>query len=54
MPTRSMTATPAAKTNAAIRQLEAILQDLASYATLVLREIAARAAKAGEAAGPVA
>jgi hypothetical protein len=44
--------------NTAIRQLEAIIQNLATYATPVLREIAARAAelaaKAGEAAGPVA
>jgi len=44
--------------NAAIRQLEAIIQNLTSFATPVLREIAARAAelaaKAGEAAGPVA
>jgi hypothetical protein len=44
--------------NTAIRQLEAILQNLTTYATPVLREIAARAAelaaKAGEAAGPVA
>lgn len=44
--------------NAAIRQLEAIIQNLTTYATPVIREIAARAAelaaKAGEAAGPVA
>lgn len=44
--------------NVAIRQLEAIIQNLATYATPVLREIGARAAelaaKAGEAAGPVA
>jgi hypothetical protein len=42
----------------AIRQLDAILENLASYATPVLREIAARAAelaaRAGEAAGPMA
>jgi hypothetical protein len=44
--------------NAAIRQLEAIIQNLTTFAAPVLREIAARAAelaaKAGEAAGPVA
>jgi hypothetical protein len=44
--------------NAAIRQLEAIIGNLTTFATPVLREIAARAAelaaKAGEAAGPVA
>ena len=42
----------------AVRQLDAILENLANYATPVLREIAARAAdlaaKAGEAAGPMA
>jgi hypothetical protein len=42
----------------AIRQLDTIIENLASYATPVLREIAARAAdlaaKAGEAAGPMA
>jgi hypothetical protein len=42
----------------AIRQLDSIIENLASYATPVLREIAARAAelaaKAGEAAGPMA
>ncbi len=42
----------------AVRQLDAILANLANYATPVLREIAARAAdlaaKAGEAAGPMA
>jgi hypothetical protein len=42
----------------AIRQLDSIMENLASYATPVLREIAARAAelaaKAGEAAGPMA
>jgi hypothetical protein len=41
-----------------IRQLDTILENLASYAAPVLREIAARAAelaaKAGQAAGPVA
>jgi|SRR5690349_364286 len=41
-----------------IRQLDTIMESLASYATPVLREIAAKAAelaaKAGEAAGPVA
>ena len=44
--------------NAAIRQREAIIGNLATFATPVLREIAARAAelaaKAGHAAGPVA
>ena len=42
----------------AVRQLDAILENLANYATPVLREIAARAAdlaaKAGDAAGPMA
>ncbi len=42
----------------AIGQLETIIENLASYATPVLREIAARAAelaaKAGQAAGPLA
>jgi hypothetical protein len=42
----------------AIRQLDSIMENLAGYATPVLREIAARAAelaaKAGEAAGPMA
>jgi hypothetical protein len=42
----------------AIRQLDSIMENLASYATPVLREIAARAAelaaRAGEAAGPIA
>ena len=41
-----------------IRQLDSIIENLANYATPVLREIAARAAelaaKAGEAAGPMA
>ena len=44
--------------NAAVRQLEAISRNLTTFATPVLREIAARAAelaaRAGEAAGPVA
>lgn len=44
--------------NAAVRQLESILQNLTTYARPALREIAARAAevaaKAAEAAGPVA
>ena len=44
--------------NGAVRQLEAIIQNLSTHATPVLREIAARAAelaaKAGEAAGPLA
>lgn len=42
----------------AVRQLDAIIEDLAGYAVPVLREIAARAAelaaRAGEAAGPMA
>jgi hypothetical protein len=50
--------TPGNEPNAAIRQLEAIIGNLTTFATPVLREIAARAAelaaKAGEAAGPVA
>ncbi len=41
-----------------VRQLDSIIENLASYAVPVLREIAARgadlAAKAGEAAGPMA
>ena len=41
-----------------VRQLDAIIENLAGYAVPVLREIAARAAdlaaKAGEAAGPMA
>ena len=41
-----------------VRQLDSIMESLASYATPVVREIAAKAAelaaKAGEAAGPVA
>ena len=44
--------------NAAVRQLEAMLQNLTTFATPVVREIAARAAelaaKAGEMAGPAA
>ena len=43
---------------APVRQLDAIIENLAGYAVPVLREIAARAAdlaaKAGEAAGPMA
>jgi hypothetical protein len=50
--------TPGNEPHAAIRQLEAIIGNLTTFATPVLREIAARAAelaaKAGEAAGPVA
>ena len=42
----------------AVRQLDAILENLANYATPVLREIAAKAAdlaaRAGDAAGPMA
>jgi hypothetical protein len=45
-------------TEPAIRQLDSIIENLASYATPVLREIAAKAAdlaaKAGDAAGPMA
>jgi hypothetical protein len=45
-------------TEPAIRQLDPIIENLASYAAPALREIAARAAelaaKAGEAAGPMA
>ena len=45
-------------TEPAIRQLDSIIANLTSYATPVLKEIAARAAelaaKAGEAAGPMA
>ena len=44
--------------NPAVRQLEAMLQNLTTFATPVVREIAARAAelaaKAGEMAGPAA
>jgi hypothetical protein len=44
--------------NPVISQLESMIQNVASYATPVLREVAARAAelaaKAGEAAGPIA
>jgi hypothetical protein len=47
-----------AGTDRPIRQLEKIIDDLATYATPVVREIAARAAelaaKAGQAAGPMA
>jgi hypothetical protein len=47
-----------AATEPAIRQLDSIIENLASYATPVLREIAAKAAdlaaKAGDAAGPMA
>jgi hypothetical protein len=49
---------PAQTQDRPVRQLEAIIENLTTYATPVLREIAARAAelaaKAGEAAGPVA
>jgi hypothetical protein len=51
----SPNATPAGQP---VRQLDSIMESLASYATPVLREIAAKAAelaaRAGEAAGPVA
>ncbi len=49
---------PTEEPNPAIRQLEGMLADLATYARPVLREIAARAAelaaKAADAAGPAA
>jgi hypothetical protein len=49
---------PAVPAGQPIRQLDTIMESLASYATPVLREIAAKAAelaaKAGEAAGPMA
>jgi hypothetical protein len=49
---------PSATPAPPVRQLDSIMQSLATYATPVLREIAAKAAelaaKAGEAAGPVA
>lgn len=58
VPRRPDDSTPGNEPNAAIRQLEAIIGNLTTFATPVLREIAARAAelaaKAGEAAGPVA
>lgn len=58
VPRRPDDSTPGNESNAAIRQLEAIIGNLTTFATPVLREIAARAAelaaKAGEAAGPVA
>lgn len=58
VPGRPEDSTPGNEPNAAIRQLEAIIGNLTNFATPVLREIAARAAelaaKAGEAAGPVA
>jgi hypothetical protein len=58
VPGRPDDSTPGNEPNAAIRQLEAIIGNLTTFATPVLREIAARAAelaaKAGEAAGPVA
>lgn len=58
VPDRPNDLSPGNEPNAAIRQLEAIIGNLTTFATPVLREIAARAAelaaKAGEAAGPVA
>jgi len=49
---------PSANPEPPIRQLDSIIESLTSYATPVLREIAAKAAelaaRAGEAAGPVA
>ena len=57
-PRRPADSSPGNEPNTAIRQLEAIIGNLTTFATPVLREIAARAAelaaKAGEAAGPVA
>ena len=56
MPSKRRSAHSAA--DPAIRQLDSIIENLATYAAPVLREIAARAAeldeKAGEAAGPMA
>jgi hypothetical protein len=58
MPSSSGLSSPGYDPNGAVRQLEAIIQNLTTHATPVLREIAARAAelaaKAGEAAGPLA
>jgi hypothetical protein len=58
VPTSPGSWSPGYDPNGAVRQLEAIIQNLTTYATPVLREIAARAAelaaKAGEAAGPLA
>lgn len=55
VPTQPSPDEPAA---APVRQLDSIIENLAGYAVPVLREIAARAAdlaaKAGEAAGPMA
>ena len=55
VPTQPSPDEPAA---APVRQLDAMIENLAGYAVPVLREIAARAAdlaaKAGEAAGPMA
>jgi hypothetical protein len=46
------------RTEPAIRQLDTMIENVANYAAPVLREIAARAAelaaKAGQAAGPIA
>lgn len=56
VPTGRSAGQPAA--HPAIRQIDSIMENLATYAAPVLREIAARAAelaaKAGEAAGPMA
>lgn len=58
VPNRPKDLSPGNEPNPALRQLEAIIGNLTTYAKPVLREIAARAAelaaKAGEAAGPVA
>jgi hypothetical protein len=57
-PTGDTGNTPNATPEPPIRQLDSIIDSLTSYATPVLREIAAKAAelaaRAGEAAGPVA
>ena len=51
-------ASPSSTRDPVLKQLDAIIENVTSYATPVLREIAARAAelaaKAGQAAGPMA
>lgn len=58
MATKPGGASEPARTEPAIRQLDTMIENVANYATPVLREIAARAAelaaKAGQAAGPIA
>ena len=58
VPSQPAEDTAAPEPNAAVRQLESMLQNLSSYAKPVLRQIAVRAAevaaKAADAAGPVA